>query len=107
MSVKSFKGFYRFTEPESNDKYLDEQFNIVQKVTGDGVEVEYEFMISFYKYNKKPVARVEVFDDAFTAFEKNSELFDELSTMSDVTADEIERTLISLGYIKLNNYKGE
>lgn len=105
MSVKSFKGFYRFTEPESNDKYLDEQFNIVQKVTGDGVE--YEFMISFYKYNKKPVARVEVFDDAFTAFEKNSELFDELSTMSDVTADEIERTLISLGYIKLNNYKGE
>ena len=105
MSVKSFKGFYRFTEPESKDKYLDEQFNIVQKVVGDGVE--YEFMISFYKYDKKPVARVEVFDDAFTAFEKNGELFDELSTMSSVTPDEIEKTLISLGYIKLNNYKGE
>lgn len=105
MSVKSFKGFYRFTEPESKDKYLDEQFNIVQKVAGDGVE--YEFMISFYRYDKKPVARVEVFDDAFTAFEKNSELFDELSTMSSVTPDEIEKTLISLGYIKLNNYKGE
>ena len=105
MSVKSFKGFYRFTEPESKDKYLDEQFNIVQKVAGDGVE--YEFMISFYRYDKKPVARVEVFDDAFTAFEKNSELFDELSTMSSVTPNEIEKTLISLGYIKLNNYKGE
>lgn len=105
MSVKSFKGFYRFTDPESKDKYLDEQFNIVQKVVGDGVE--YEFMISFYKYDKKPVARVEVFDDAFTAFEKNGELFDELSTMSSVTPDEIEKTLISLGYIKLNNYKGE
>ena len=105
MSVKSFKGFYRFTEPESKDKYLDEQFNIVQKVAGDGVE--YEFMISFYKYDKKSVARVEVFDDAFAAFEKNSELFDELSTMSSVTPDEIEKTLISLGYIKLNNYKGE
>jgi len=105
MSVKSFKGFYRFTEPESKDKYLDEQFNIVQKVVGDGVE--YEFMISFYKYDKKPVARVEVFDDAFTAFEKNGELFDELSTMSSVTPDKIEKTLISLGYIKLNNYKGE
>ena len=51
MSVKSFKGFYRFTEPESRDKNLEEQFNIVQKVEGDGVE--YEFMISFYKYNKK------------------------------------------------------
>ena len=105
MSVKSFKGFYRFTEPESRDKNLEEQFNIVQKVDGDGVE--YEFMISFYKYNKKLAARVEVFDDAFTAFEKNSELFDELSTMSSVTPDEIEKILISLGYIKLNNYKGE
>lgn len=96
MSVKSFKGFYRFTEPESRDKNLEEQFNIVQKVEGDGVE-----------YDKKLAARVEVFDDAFTAFEKNSELFDELSTMSAVTPDEIEKILISLGYIKLNNYKGE
>lgn len=50
MSAKSFKGFYRFTEPESRDKNLEEQFNIVQKVTGDGVE--YEFMISFYRYDK-------------------------------------------------------
>ena len=105
MSVKSFKGFYRFTEPEPKDKYLDEQFNIVRKVAGDSVE--YEFMISFYKYGKKSAARVEVFDDAFIAFEKNSELFDELSTMSSVTPDEIEKILVSLGYRKLNNYKGE
>ena len=67
----------------------------------------YITLFSVHQIWEDGTARVEVFDDAFTAFEKNSELFDELSTMSAVTPDEIEKILISLGYIKLNNYKGE
>ena len=38
--------------------YLKEQFNIVQKVQGDGVE--YEFMISFYNLGGKLAGRVEI-----------------------------------------------
>ena len=104
MNKKGYKAFYRFAElgciePNDENNSLKEQFNIVQKVHGDGVL--YEFMISFYEFGKGLDARVEVFDDAFVAFDKNAELFDELSKMKDVTPDEIEKLLISLGYIKL------
>lgn len=104
MNKKGYKAFYRFAElgciePDDENNSLKEQFNIVQKVHGDGVL--YEFMISFYEFDKRLDARVEVFDDAFVAFDKNAELFDELSKMKNVTPDEIEKLLISLGYIKL------
>ena len=104
MNKKGYKAFYRFAElgcidSEEKGNSLKEQFNIVQKVHGDGVL--YEFMISFYEFDKRLDASVEVFDDAFVAFDKNAELFDELSKMKDVTPDEIEKLLISLGYIKL------
>lgn len=103
MNGKSFKGFYRFENPESENKYLEEQFNIVQKVPDDGVE--FEFMISFYRYRSGLTARVEVFDDAFVAFEKHSELFDELAEHKSVTPKEIEKILLSLGYRKLTDCK--
>lgn len=104
VNKKDYKAFYRFSElgyidPDSESGSLKEQFNIVQKTSNDGVL--YEFMISFYGLNNSINARVEVFDDAFVAFDKNAELFDELSRMKNVTPDEIEKLLISLGYIKI------
>lgn len=104
MNKKDYKAFYRFsefgyTDPNSESDSLKEQFNIVQKTPNDGVL--YEFMISFYGLGKSIDARVEVFDDAFAAFDKNAELFDELARMKNVTPDGIEKLLISLGYIKI------
>ena len=104
MNKTSFKGFYRFSDLE-RQKYmgpkghLREQFNIVQKVQGDGVE--YEFMISFYEFRDRLAARAEIFEDAFVAFELNSELFTELSKCKTVSPDEIEELLVSLGYRNL------
>lgn len=103
MNRKSFKGFYRFENPEPENMRWEEQFNIVQQVPGDGVE--FEFMISFYRYGKGLSARVEVFDDAFVAFERNSELFDELAKCKNVTPEVIENILLTLGYRKLTDYK--
>lgn len=104
MNKKCFKAFYRFSDLENGEISYEripvkEQFNIVQKVQGDGVL--YEFMISFYELGGRLNARMEIFDDAFVAFEKNCELFDELSNLKRVTPDEIESILVKLDYIKL------
>ena len=110
MNKKSFKGFYRFSCLEQQ-KYigpkgnLREQFNIVQKVQDDGVE--YEFMISFYEFRGRLAARAEIFEDAFVAFDLNSELFSELSKRKTVSPDEIESLLTSLGYINLTKEEAE
>ena len=109
MSKKSFKGFYRFSDPEQLNEFcskrnLKEQFNIVQKVQDDGVE--HEFMISFYKFGEKLAARAEVFVDAFIAFEMHSNLFEELSKFNHITPDEMEEILISLGYRNLTKEEG-
>lgn len=104
MNKESFKGFYRFTDTDylnftGMKCSLKEQFNIVQQVPDEGVE--YEFMISFYSCGNKLNARVEIFDDAFAAFDKHSELFEKLSKCKAVSPDGIEKLLISLGYINL------
>lgn len=109
MNKKSFKGFYRFSDLE-NLKHdgpvrIKEQFNIVQKVPNDGLE--YEFMISFYELEGRFAARAEIFDDAFVAFEKHSELFSSLSGHKTVTPDEMEEILISLGYRNLTKEEGK
>ena len=54
MNKKGYKAFYRFAElgciePDDENNSLKEQFNIVQKVHGDGVL--YEFVISFYEFD--------------------------------------------------------
>ena len=110
MKKQSFKGFYRFTDLEylkhnSPIGKVKEQFNIVQQVPNDGVE--YEFMISFYEFNNKLIARAEIFDESFCAFEAHSKLFSELAGYSTVTPDEIEKILISLGYRNLTKEEAE
>ena len=100
MKNKSYKAFYRFKDlNQSGNRNLEEQFNIVQKVPDDGVE--YEFMISFYRCKSRLDARLEIFDSAFVAFEKHSELFDELSKVQEIAPDEMERLLLSLNYKNL------
>ena len=104
MNNTSFKGFYRFSDLE-HLKYnspvgkVIEQFNILQKVPNDGLE--YEFMISFFMLEGKLVARAEIFDESFCAFEKHNELFAKLSEYKKITPDEIEELLVSLGYRNL------
>lgn len=106
MNKKCFKVFCRFSDLENGeDNYgripVKEQFNIIQKVQEDGIL--YEFMISFYELCGGLSARVEIFDDAFAAFEKNCDLFDELSKLKQVTPDEMENILVALDYIKLTH----
>lgn len=110
MNKKSFKGFYRFSDSDQlHDFYpktsLKEQFNIVQKVQGEGVE--YEFMISFYNLGGKLAGRVEIFEDAFVAFKMHADIFEELSKLKHLTPDKTEEILMSLGYRNLTNEEAD
>lgn len=110
MNKMSFKGFYRFSDFDhlkcvKAKRNLKEQFNIVQKLPDDGVE--YEFMISFYNCGENLSARVEIFDDAFVAFETHEELFEKLAKLKRFTPDDIENLLISIGYRNLTKEEVE
>lgn len=100
------KGFYRLTRQKyfkeiEIPENMTEQFNIVDKVIGDGCI--YEFMISFYKIGNEISAKAEIFSDAFVSFEKDKKLFNRLSKVKSITPDELHSLLLELNYVDLSD----
>ena len=91
-----------FRDIEKDEK-LTEQFNIALQSSEGGCI--YEFSISFYNINGKECARAEIFCDAFTAFEKNSDLFECLAHTVAITPDGLHKLLLKLGYNDVSDYK--
>ena len=108
MDKKCFKAFTRltrqnyFSDIEREDN-LTEQFNIVQRIPGAGCV--FEFMISFYNINGRESARVEIFNDAFIAFENNNELFKCLAHTESITPNELHSLLLKIGYKDVSDYR--
>lgn len=106
VEQKCVKGFYRLTKQKyfkeiEIPKRMTEQFNIVDKMVGDGCV--YEFMISFYEVGNNISARAEVFSDAFVSFERDRKLFERLSKVKSITPDELHALLLELGYLDLSD----
>ena len=77
-------------------KNISEQINIVKECLDGGCF--YEFSIVWYPFPERDAVRLEIFDDAFIAFEEEKELFHCLSIMKNPTPDEVCSLLLKLGY---------
>lgn len=102
------KTFSRLTRQKyygdiEKDEKLTEQFNIALQSSAGGCI--YEFNISFYDIKGQICARAEIFCDAFTAFEKNSDLFECLAHTVAITPNGLHKLLLKLGYNDVSDYK--
>ena len=73
-----------------------EEFDIVKECHDGGCF--YEYLIVWHRFPQGAAARVEIYHDAFVAFEEEKELFHRLSTMKNPTPDEVHLLLLELGY---------
>lgn len=102
MSTETFeKVFYRFSRQKyagviDLDKDIIEKFNIAKESSEGGYD--YEFHVNWYSLCGEDAAKVEVFCDAFKAFEEDQPLFKELAKRKDITPDEFHLLLLKLGY---------
>lgn len=102
MGKEKFKRvFYRYSrqryaETAGNSRDRTEEFSIAKASLEGGCY--YDFSIIWYLLSGRDSARVEIFHDAFAAFEEDKELFQHLSTKRDITPDELHLLLLELGY---------
>lgn len=109
MDKENFKRtFFRYSRQKyakTNKQDIDkaEELTIVKECLSGGCF--YEYSIVWYRLPKGDTAKIEMFDESFSAFEEEKELFQRLSKMKNPTPDGVHLLLLELGYEDISDDK--